>query len=252
MLSKNELKRLRSLRQKKYRLKLNRFMVEGVRLVEEAVKAGRVESVFHCSDAFSSERSMALMTELKMKDIPIVEIDEKEMDILSHTVQNQGVVALATIPVHYFSQLGSLKENWLYLDSVRDPGNLGSMLRTADWFGLNNIALSSASADPYNPKVIRGAMGAHFHLNVHPDIPLNDLKKSGKKIIAAIQGTTPISELDVKESEEWCLVMGNEANGISQENQSLADQFVSIPGTGGAESLNVAVAAGILLNQLIN
>ena len=71
-------------------------MVEGVRLVEEAVKAGRVESVFHCSDALSSERSTALMTELKMRDIPIMEIDEKEMEILSDTVQNQRVVALAT------------------------------------------------------------------------------------------------------------------------------------------------------------
>ena len=227
-------------------------MVEGVRLVEEAVKAGRVESVFHCSDAFSSERSLALMTELKMKDIPIVEIDEKEMDILSDTVQNQGVVALATIPVHYFSQLGSLKENWLYLDSVRDPGNLGSMLRTADWFGLNNIALSSASADPYNPKVVRGGMGAHFHLNVHPDLPLSDLKKSGKKIIAAVKDSTPISKLDLNESGEWCLVMGSEADGISEESRSLADQFVFIPGTGEAESLNVAVATGILLYQLTN
>ena len=227
-------------------------MVEGVRLVEEAVKAGRVESVFHCSDALSSERSTALMTELKMSNIPIMEIDKKEMEILSDTVQNQGVVALATIPVHHYSQPASLKDNWLYLDSVRDPGNLGSMLRAADWFGLKNIALSPASADPYNPKVVRGGMGAHFHLNVHRDIPLSDLKKSGKRIIASVQDSTPISELDLKESEEWCLVMGSEADGISEESRSLADQFVSIPGTGEAESLNVAVATGILLYQLTN
>ena len=128
-------------------------MVEGVRLVEEAVKAGRVESVFHCSYAFSSERSKTLMAELKMRDIPIMKIDEKEIEMLSDTVQNQGVVALATIPVHHYSQPASIKDNWLYLDNVRDPGNLGSILRAANWFGLKNIALSPACADPYNPKV---------------------------------------------------------------------------------------------------
>ena len=221
-------------------------------MVEEAVKAGMVDSVFHCSDSLSSDRSTDLMTELKMRGIPIKKIDEKEMEILSDTVKNQRLVALATIPVHHYSQPASLKDNWLYLDNVRDPGNLGSMLRAADWFGLKNIALSPACADPYNPKVVRGGMGAHFHLNVHRNIPLSNLKKSGKKIIAAVQDSTPISELDVKESEEWCLVMGSEADGISEESRSLADQFVSIPRTGEAESLNVAVATGILLYQLTN
>ena len=171
MLSRNELKRLRSLRQKKYRLKLNRFLVEGLKLVEEAVKAGMVDSVFHCSDSLSSDRSTDLMTELKMRGIPIKKIDEKEMEILSDTVKNQRLVALATIPVHHYSQPASLKDNWLYLDNVRDPGNLGSMLRAADWFGLKNITLSPASADPYNPKVVRGGMGAVSY--THLTLPTN-------------------------------------------------------------------------------
>ena len=252
MVSENKLKQLRSLSQKKNRLKRNRFIVEGVRLVEEATRAGRVESVFHSPDAVSSERLATLMTELKKRDIPVMEIEEKDLNSLSDTVQNQGVVALSTIPEHNDSQPAQINGNWLYLDQIRNPGNLGTILRTADWFHLKNIALSPATADPYNPKAVRGGMGAHFHLNIHTDWPLSDLKKSGRKIIAANQDSEHILKFNVKESEEWCLVIGSEADGISKENRNLADQFVSIPGTGEGDSLNVAVAAGILLYQLTN
>lgn len=246
MLSKNEFKVLRSLHQKKYRLRLNRFLAEGLRLVEEGMKAGRVEKVLHTPRALEADRPLTLLTEARGQAIPVEEISEKDMESLSDTVHSQGIMAVATIP----ESRSSVQENCLYLQQIHDPGNLGTILRTADWFGVMHVALSPATVDPYNSKVVRGAMGSHFHLNIHTDCPLSQFREWGHTIIAGDPGGESSFQSLSSSFDPWCLVMGGEVHGLSEEVKKLSDHFISIPGAGEAESLNVAVAAGILLYEL--
>ncbi|MAG20732.1 MAG: RNA methyltransferase [Candidatus Marinimicrobia bacterium] len=249
MISKTELKRIRSLRQKKYRRQYRRFLVEGVRLVEEALSADAdVVAVAHTNELLQSERGAKLIHGIDKHGIPRHEVTEHDLKSISDTVHSQGIIAVASI-----SEPSPIEEaandTWLYLDSVSDPGNLGTMLRTADWFGLKYVALSPTCADPYNPKVVRSGMGAHFHLNICSSAELSQFKQSGHTLLAANQKGIPLNQLPLTD-DQLCLVMGSEAHGISDDIMPLVDHLVAIPGAGSAESLNVAVAAGILLYQL--
>lgn len=249
MISKIELQRIRSLRQKKYRGQYGLFLVEGVRLVEEAVSAeAEVVTVIYTKELSESQRGLELVGKINEHSIPHHEVTERDLRSISDTVHNQGIIAVASI-----SELPSLEasaeNNWLYLDSVRDPGNLGAILRTADWFGVKHVALSPTCADPYNPKVVRSGVGAHFRLNIYPSAELLPIKQMGHSILAADQKGTPLNQLPLT-ANQFCLVLGSEAHGISEETGSVVDHSVAILGMGQVESLNVAVAAGILLYQL--
>lgn len=248
MISENELKRLTRLRQKKYRHQEKQFLVEGARLVEEALAAKAVEALLYIPDALPSDRIAILLTAAKKINVPIKVIDKKSLKRLTETVTQQGVLAVVRIPENI--DFASLEGNWLYLDQIRNPGNLGTILRTADWFGMTNVALSPATADLYNPKVVRGGMGAHFHLIIHREATLAPFESADYIILAADISGEPINRIPSPLEGNWCLVMGSEAFGISEENKPHVDQYISIPGSGTAESLNVAVATGILLNQL--
>ena len=215
-------------------------------LVEEALGSDADVLQIWTHSEFKNEKI------INTKNIPHQEISEKELKKISDTVHNQGIVALLKLPEEISCEMGENK-NWVYLDEVRDPGNLGTILRTSDWFGVKQVALSPKCVDPYNPKVVRGGMGAHFHLKIHTEVDLKAIKEMGHTVIAADpKGVS--SEMVLEESfgqvssyKKWCLVLGSEVHGISKEIKPLVDQFVAIPGRGKAESLNVAVAAGILL-----
>ena len=248
MISENELKRLARLKQRKQRQQTRRFLVEGVRLAEEALEAGVVETLLLVSEPEMSDRVAALLRAAEKVDVPVKEIDSKSLKRLTDTVAQQGVVAVARMPENL--ELTPSDGNWLFLDQIRDPGNLGTMLRTADWFGVENVALSPATAAPYNPKVVRAGMGAHFHLRLETEMSLESFSSSDYTVLAADLDGEPMDKLPSLSGGQWCLVVGSEAFGISEDNRPHIDHFISIPGSGRAESLNVAVAAGILLNQL--
>ena len=217
-------------------------------MIEEAVTSqANVIQVWYHNDC--DYPNQVLLDKLDQRQIPFEEVTRNEINILSDTVHNQGIVALVNFPEQ--KQLtDKSNQNWIYLDNVSDPGNLGTILRTADWFGIQNIGLSLNSTDPYNPKVVRGGMGAHFHISIHTVVDLNDIKEMGYIILAADQCGTPISKSFASRITKWCLVLGSEAHGISEKITPLIDHFVAIPGMGNAESLNVAVAGGILMYQL--
>ena len=133
---------------------------------------------------------------------------------------------------------------WIFLDKVRDPGNLGTILRSALWFGFKNIILSSKSVDPYNPKAIRSGMGSHFGLNLYQNVRLNDFIKTH----LIISGSTFGEDISVfKLHERYVLVLGNQAHGISKNIESLIQKSVSIKRLGKGESLNLSSAASILM-----
>jgi len=256
MISNRESTQLRSLRQKKFRKKYARFLIEGKRLVEEAVFGNAdIIKVWYTTHVAESERGKHLITELAEKAIPHEETTPGNLKSISVTVHGQGIIALLNLSEQ--KELVSGKnDNWVYLDNVRDPGNLGTIFRTADWFGIKYVGLSKRCVDTYNSKVVRSGMGAHFHLNIFPSTTLCEIKALGHTIVAADQRGRPILTNHVSPlpspvgGSRWCLVLGSEAFGISDADRPHIDHTIGIPGSGSIESLNVAVAAGILLHHL--
>ena len=251
MISNTELKRLTSLRQGKYRKLHGQYLLEGVRLLEEALSAGvKISKLWHQPEDEQNDLQKSLILSAVQKGIPTEETTADTLLKLSDTVHHQGVIGVASLPKP--AELGSSRgESLLYLEEISDPGNLGTILRTAWWFGIKHIALSLQCVDPYNPKVVRAGMGAHFNLSIYTRANLKELTKLGHEIVAADQNGEPLKSLK-KISGPFCLVMGSEAHGVSEKSQALADKIISIPGNSGADSLNVAVAAGILLFTLFD
>ena len=175
----------------------------------------------------------------------IILLSEVQFKKICSTKSPSGIAAVCMIPKQNDV---NLKENkWLYLDRISDPGNLGTILRSASWFGLKNIALSSNSVDPYNSKTVRAGMGAHFGINLYRDIDLHQFSKTHNIIAADKEG------LDVDEynfPKQSVFVFGNEAHGISDENKEAVQQSITIKGQGVGESLNVAAAASIIMHTV--
>jgi len=254
MLTNTEIKRIRSLAQKKYRRQYNQFVIEGARLLEAAVAAELKFDALYLTEHFqNSPEHQALITELKTAKYIWEPVSEKQAKKISDTVSPSGILALCPIPAPRPLTTETFPEGpWLYLDGLADPGNLGTLLRTAAWFGVTNIGLSQNCVDPWNPKVVRGGMGAHFTLSLFPDSTLMDLKSIGSTLLGADMSGVPLNKIQLTQTTDWVLVLGGEAHGLSNETRELIDRFISIPKSGSGESLNAAVAGGIILDALIN
>lgn len=240
------LKTLVKLQQKKYRREYGCFLLEGRKGVLEAVEAKAEILQLVLSQKFAREEEDFLPSLQRLV------LDEHDFAKLADTVTPSGVMAVIKIPER---NLDDMKDGKLIavLEDIRDPGNLGTMIRTADWFGVNGLLLLGG-ADPYQAKVVRSSMGSIFHLPIiitqEPLQSLRDLSKSGFQLVV----TRPELAKDIKGpdklSGKLALIFGNESRGTSREIDQIADQAISIPKFGKAESLNVAVSFGILLNQL--
>ena len=250
MLSKSEIKLIKSLSFKKYRKILKSFIIEGERLVSEAVQSKIIITQVYITDQFiAKSQHDSLMDLIAENAIITTAINEKEMNSICDTVSPSGILAICEMPNPDDINISN-SGNWLYLDEMQDPSNLGTLLRSADWFGIKNVALSENCIDIYNPKVLRGGMGAHFRLSIHENILLNTFTKSKHTIIGTFQKGDSIHNVDIKKLKHWVLVIGNEAHGINKNNIDLINLKVTIPKIGSGESLNAAVAASILLYHL--
>jgi len=249
-LANERVKQVRALQaQRRARLREGRFVVEGVRLVEEAVAAGTpLDCAFYLEAVEAEERARALLDALRGQGVPIIPVSEAVMRACSDTETPQGVLAVAAqshlaAPAHLTLAV--------VVDRLRDPGNLGTILRTAAAAGVELALLSPGTVDAYNPKVVRGAMGAHFRL---------PLRHSGWAEIAARLAGLPVWLAEAREGQpywqvDWrgpvALIVGGEAEGTSPEAAALATGRVTIPMPGGTESLNTAVAAAVLLFEAV-
>ena len=240
-LSKNEIKLVKSLQIKKYR-DLNRlFVVEGVKLVEELLAQSqfKVDGVFHTKEFDGTIP----------KHIHSFLVSDSELERISGLKTPNRVLAVVKYPMDLpidFTKNGLI----LALDNVNDPGNLGTIIRTADWFGIKQIIASKATVDLFNPKVIQSSMGAVYRVNFHrTDLKaaLVELKEHSFNILGAALGGKSIYNQQFE--EKTVLVMGSESHGISSELTHLIDQTILIPQFGETESLNVAMAAGIILSH---
>lgn len=234
-LSKNKLKWIRSLQQKKVREELGLFIVEGEKMVAEllATNASSIELICVTKDF-----------EMKEQNFDVFLADDKQLEQISSLKTPNKVLAV----VRQFNyKLPSENEFCLALDGVQDPGNLGTILRIADWFGVEHILCSKDTVEVYNPKVVQASMGAIFRIKTHQVDLKEHLSNYKGKIYGALLEGENVYKTTLE--NEGILLMGNEGNGISQDLISLITDKISIPRFGKAESLNVAVATGILVSE---
>ena len=254
-LSKETLKKIAQLKTKKGRKKQGRFLIEGARSCEEGVKsAWEIESLLYTSKAGENPRIRRILSNAQRREIELIQVKQNLLEKISDTVTSQGIVGVIKIKDFTQEFLFQRKpELLLALDSIKDPGNMGTLIRTADAFGVDGVILSKECVDLFNPKVVRSTIGSIFHLPILKDIVLqdflSDLKKKNFRIfVTELKEGKKIDSLDC--SGKICLVMGSEPEGVSKDLIQLADHLVKIPIQGKAESLNVAVACGILLYEM--
>jgi RNA methyltransferase, TrmH family len=254
MITKRHLKELRDLGKKKPREEQGQFLVEGLRMAEEAADSDFEIVEVLCTEAFAGTVSgKNVLGKFRQKNTVFSVITERDMESISDTVTAQGIVAVVAARSYDLeSMLQPGKRSLLVgLDAVSDPGNLGSMIRTCDWFGVNGLIIGQDSVELYNPKVLRSTMGGLFHLPIVEEVNLlsilGRLKSSGYTVYVADASGETYAE-DVRYAERAFLVMGNEARGASAALKHAADQRVAIRRYGLAESLNVGVACAVLLS----
>ena len=227
-------KKITSLHKKKFRDEYELFFIEGMKSIKEAINFNQeIEYILYSPD----------MVEYGL-DIEGIEVSKEILCKISDTVTPQGIIAVCKIKEEKIDVLKG-KKKIVYLDKVQDPGNVGTIIRTADAFGIDCVVLSKECADIYSPKVVRSTMGSLFHLPVIRDVGVEELKKLNMKIYSSsLDG-----DEEFKIEDNSILVIGNEGNGISEETKEITDEFIKIRMPGNAESLNASIAAGILMYE---
>ena len=237
MVSKNQTKVLTSLQQKKYRNKYGLFIAEGLKVVKELLNSSFEPEALYTTEPGIIENSLVdetILTEAKIKQISALKTPSK-------------VLAVFKIPPFKNPETQGLT---VALDGVRDPGNLGTIIRLCDWYGVSQLICSPDTVDVYNPKVVQATMGSLARVNVYYGVLEDYFKKSGLPVYGAVMQGTNVYDYTLP--EEGILLMGNEANGISTGLLPHITHKITIPRYGRlqqAESLNVATATGILLSE---
>ncbi|MFQ5640779.1 MAG: TrmH family RNA methyltransferase [bacterium] len=255
MISKNKLKYFSSLRLKKNRQETGFFLVEGLRLCEELFASKYpVEKVFYSSPFLEASRGEKLIAQFRGAHVSVENIPQKSLKSLTDTVQPQGIVAVVKKKAFDIEKLKKKqKGNLVAVDRINNPGNLGTIIRTACWFHVSGLLLSSHTVDYTNPKVVRASMGAVFHLPVFDQLDLSktlfDFQTIGYRLyVTEISGSRVYTQANF--SKKNILVLGNEAGGVNNCVKLSAASRITIPKVGTGESLNVAVAAGIVLAEM--
>ena len=246
------IKNIRKLKEKKYRDANNEYLIEGIKLIKEAVEEkAKIKLIVVCEESIEDgDIDQKLLYEIAKYDC--IYVNKKVFSILTDVQNPQGI--LAVIEKKNNEEDINYKEDIIVvLDGIQDPGNLGTILRTIDRAGLSQVIVSKETADSYNPKVVRSTMGAIFRVNVieSEDLlqTLKNLKKHKYKIMATSLETNN-SVYDVEYNKK-VIVIGNEANGVSKNVLEYADEKIKIPMLGKTESLNASVATSIILYEYV-
>jgi rRNA methylases len=239
MLTKAQIKHIRSLVDKKYRYAHREFVVEGVKMVSELCKSNF--EIIHIWANSSWQPS----SELSFK-VPVTIVRDDQLVSMSQFTSPPCVIALVKMPT---MKIQPTLNKAILLDHIQDPGNLGSIIRTADWFGINHIVCSTDTVDVYNSKVIQSTMGSIFRVQVYYENLLEFLSKNKQiPLWTAVLNGEDITTL--RKPNHYFLLMGNESRGIDERLLKHASQLVAIRGKGHAESLNVSVATAILCHEM--
>jgi TrmH family RNA methyltransferase len=255
MLSKEKTKKLAKLKTKKERDKQGRFLIEGLRLCQEAANSGwPIESVLYTKSFEEKTKGKNLLRKLHHSNAALIQVKSQTLSKLSDTVTAQGILCVAKVKSSAKNALWERGRKLIVaLDGIRNPGNVGTLIRTADAFDADGMILSTDTVELFNPKLVRSTMGAVFRLQIFEEVDLEKTLLKLKKHKFKIVGT------DVKRGkslEEFipggkiCLLIGSEAKGLNEKLTKLSDEVIHIPTHGKSESLNVAVAGGILLYEI--
>lgn len=249
----NELiKHVKKLKDKKHRDESNEYIIEGIKLIEEAVKENaKIKKIIICED---TTRTYEIPTHImyEIAKYECVYVTDKIFASITQVTNPQGIMAIIEkneIDV----QIDYTQDIIVALDDVQDPGNLGTILRTVDSIGLNQIIVSKGTADAYNSKVVRSTMGAIFRVKI---IEVENLVQAIKEMrrhhfklmVTSLQTENSIYDIQFNKK---IIVIGNESNGVSKEIQEMADEKAKIPMLGRTESLNASVAAGVVMYEYV-
>ncbi|HHV29411.1 23S rRNA (guanosine(2251)-2'-O)-methyltransferase RlmB [Acetivibrio mesophilus] len=249
------IREVKALKQKKYREEKGMFFIEGIRFVEEALKEGvQIHKILVSDKLADTTSGSEILEKVNNGGYSVFELPHKLFVEVSDTQNPQGILAVLDIKDYNIEDIWDNKNFFIILDSIQDPGNMGTIIRTADAAGATGVIVSKGCVDVYNPKVLRSTMGSVFHVPIclSEDIfkVMDSMKKRGVKICAShLEGNCDYFELGYK--KDIAIIIGNEANGISEEVKNYADVLVRIPMPGRAESLNASVAAGILMYEVL-
>ncbi len=254
------IKHIKKLKDKKYRDLNNEYIIEGIKIIEEAInEKANIKQVVICDDCEkTSNIPKDLMYEIAKQEC--VYVTSKLFESLTDVTNPQGILAIveknatkSMVAGAEMQEIDATQDIIVALDDIQDPGNLGTILRTVDSIGINQILVSKGTADSYNPKVVRSTMGAIFRVKI---IECEDLEKTLKQIkkhkfqivVTSLQTDNSIYDIDYKKK---VIVIGNEANGVEEKIQNIADKKVKIPMLGKTESLNASVATGVILYEYV-
>jgi TrmH family RNA methyltransferase len=243
MLSKSQISFVKSLHQKKYRKENGLFIMEGIKsLIEFVSSSYEIQSIYYLPEYAS------LLPE-SSPNIKLFEVNNAELAKISTLQTPPGVLALVKIPTNGTTDNRVCRNTFsIALDQVQDPGNLGTIIRTADWFGFKNIICSENTVEVYNPKTVQATMGSLARVNVfYTDLPAF-LKNAEVPVYAAMLAGESLFE--VKWKKEGIIVLGNEGQGISAQVSDCVAYSITIPRIGAAESLNVSISGAIICAEI--
>ncbi len=245
MLSKTQNKYIRSLTQQKFRKEYNVFIAEGDKIAREWLNSNASIQIVVALEGWLEENRLLV---LKHAEVTVCEVSEQELESISGLQTANQVLLVINMP---FPPALLPKNEWcIALDSIQDPGNMGTIIRIADWFGIKHLICSMNCVDVYNPKVIQAAMGSHLRVQVHSTDLVTFIADTKMPLLAATLDGEDIHKLP--KMKYGVLIIGNESKGISDDILQIATYKVTIPRKGGAESLNAAVSTGILCAILIS
>ncbi len=248
-------KEIKTLANKKYREEKKLYFIEGIRFIEEAFKENvHIEKILISEKLASNKGGEEVLAKINASGCNTYMLNEKLFKEISETENPQGVLAVLKTRQYGFSDI--IRENnfLLILESIQDPGNMGTIIRTADAAGVTGIVMSKGCVDIYNPKVLRSTMGSIFRVPIYMSEDLREtidsIKLRGMKVYAAhLKGRLNYFEADLKGNT--AVIIGNEANGISDMAAGCSDELLKIPMFGTIESLNASVAASILMYEAV-
>lgn len=242
LISKNRIKYIQSLHKKKYRQRYGQFTVEGLKSVNELIN-----STYPIVEIFASEEVLSQLVISSDNQI-LTSVTEEELNKMSYFSTSSPIIAISGIPDESLSTKST--SPWsIALDGINDPGNLGTIVRIADWYGISDIYCSEDSVEFYNPKTIAATMGSFTRVNVHYVNLETWLKSSDERLYYCLMDGEPLHQ--VSQIKEGIIVIGSESHGIRNELVQIPHQAITIARIGRAESLNAGIAAGIICERLI-
>lgn len=245
-ITKNDIKELQSLRQAKGRREHGIFAVEGNKLVEELLK-----TKFRINNILVTEQWVEKYSSLAMKITGYEVITTKQMEQITNFVTAPGIFVTAAIPSFRITPEDAGNELILMLDGINDPGNLGTIVRTADWFGIKKIVISEDTTDPWQPKVIQSTMGSIFRTQIAETNVVDFLKDVKAPVFGALMHGKNLYQTHIKDNQ-GVIIIGSESHGIRENVMPYVSCPITIPKAHGSEteSLNASMAAGIIMAEV--